>query len=538
MKTPTNHNPVVLLWLITVLAVGCTKKEHQELKTLRINIPESTLDVIDKYVDIAIDQEVISSNLKRYFDAELVRGDSTVPIKIRLKGDWTDHVNTSKISFRIKMPKKSHFFDYSIFSIQNPETKSFLDEWFLRKIFKREGILTPRYEFINVIINNEIKGIYALEEHFQAELLASNNKATGPILKIAEDGFWEANVYERENDVKIQKYYPIYEASIIRPFNVKSVLKSPVLYEQFIEAQSVLFALKNGKVPVDELIKLDELAKLYAICDMARVNHGFAAHNQRWYYDSTKKLLGPIAHDFNGIYRQPDEVEVIYGFRRNEIITMWDSKHIIPFSPFNNKKFNDLYFQYLSTYCSEKYLNTIFDYLDNELTLLENLIQQEHFFYSFDKSHYYDNISRIKTQLQLFENPTSREGPLYQFKPMNIVKNEQNVHLFTSVSVNAYFDSRDSTLFLQNFHSYSINITGFYSKSKEKIDMSSVTLSAYNQPNASKTIRIIQKPSYILFCVSDKQSEVFKTKIIPWPHPEKYYSKAAIPVTSNPVISK
>ena len=237
------NNKVIFFLLATLLMIGCSKKEHKELKTLRINISEKNLALIDEYVNIAIAQEVISANLKRYFSAELIQGDSIVPIKIRLKGDWTDHVNTSKISFRIKMPKKSRFNDYSVFSIQNPETKSFLDEWFLREIFKLEGVLTPRYEFINVIINDEIKGIYAIEEHFQPELLEFNNRAIGPILKIAEDGFWEANVHERENDIKIQQYYPVYEASIIRPFNEKLTLKSPQLYEQFLEAQSVLFAL-------------------------------------------------------------------------------------------------------------------------------------------------------------------------------------------------------------------------------------------------------------------------------------------------------
>ena len=54
----------------------------------------------------------------------------------------------------------------------------------------QEGILTTKYAFVNVVENGVYKGIYAFEEGFSEELLASQEKREGVILKLDEDIFW------------------------------------------------------------------------------------------------------------------------------------------------------------------------------------------------------------------------------------------------------------------------------------------------------------------------------------------------------------
>jgi hypothetical protein len=510
----------ITIFNLIVIFSGCSKHEHSELTSVRLQIPKETLLTIEENVDVALDQRVISKNLKTYFDARLIINDSVIPIKIRLKGDWTDHVRTCKRSYRIKMPKGLYFNGMSVFSIQNPETKGFIDEWFLRKVFEMEGILTPRFEFVNVAINGENIGVHAIEEHFQEELLKRSGKSPGPILKIDEEGFWETKIFERENGEEIQEYYPFYEASVIRPFNEKKILKSPKLYKQFLEAQSMLDSIKNGNTPIDKIIKLDELAKLYAICDMARVNHGFAALNQRWYYDSESLLLEPIAHDFNGESRQTDKTPVIYGFRDTNLVTMTEPKYTIPFLPMNSSKFNELYYKYLNMYCNRKYLDKVFDSIDTELSQIEKIIQEEHYFYEFDKSHYYENLPRIHKQLALFKNPTSRIGPLFLFKFPILNQNENNITLFPSISINAYYNHPDSTLFLQNFHNYPVTIDAITNKSKEKIRAQNIKLASYNHPGYDATIKLKSPPRSVVFHVDGEKSN-YTVKVIPWPQPNK-----------------
>ena len=62
-----------------------------------------------------------------------------------------------------------------------------MHEWFAHKIFEYEDILTTRYIFVPVIINGEKKGVYALEEHFDKQLLEHRKRREGPIVKFDEN---------------------------------------------------------------------------------------------------------------------------------------------------------------------------------------------------------------------------------------------------------------------------------------------------------------------------------------------------------------
>ncbi|MGY8927818.1 MAG: CotH kinase family protein, partial [Flavobacteriales bacterium] len=76
------------------------------------------------------------------------------------------------------------------FSIQNPNTRSFMSEWFAHKLFEKEDVLTTKYIFVPVIINGQKMGVYALEEHFDKQLLEARNRREAPIVKFDEEGVW------------------------------------------------------------------------------------------------------------------------------------------------------------------------------------------------------------------------------------------------------------------------------------------------------------------------------------------------------------
>ena len=48
---------------------------------------------------------------------------------------------------------------------------------------KREGILVPRYFFVDLTVNGSYIGIMAFEEHFSKELLESQGRKESVILK-------------------------------------------------------------------------------------------------------------------------------------------------------------------------------------------------------------------------------------------------------------------------------------------------------------------------------------------------------------------
>ena len=157
------------------------KKIVLENDNIDIKMSEKELKTLHEYSAAALENGIINKSLKKYFTAEMTYKGNIIPIKIRLKGDWTDHLKSDKWSFRIKVDDNYHFNGIKTFSIQHPKTRSFLREWIIHKIFKEEEVLTTRYEFVSASLNGKKLGLYALEEHFRKELLYNYNYENGPI---------------------------------------------------------------------------------------------------------------------------------------------------------------------------------------------------------------------------------------------------------------------------------------------------------------------------------------------------------------------
>ena len=73
------------------------------------------------------------------------------------------------------------------FSIQHPKTRMYLMEWVYRNHLLKEGVLSPRYEFINVVFNGTPKGIFSIEEHFSRELIEPQKRREGILLRYDAD---------------------------------------------------------------------------------------------------------------------------------------------------------------------------------------------------------------------------------------------------------------------------------------------------------------------------------------------------------------
>ena len=54
-----------------------------------------------------------------------------------------------------------------------------MNEWFLHQFVAYSGLLALRYDFVQLYLNGDNLGIYALEEHFEKELIENNNRREG-----------------------------------------------------------------------------------------------------------------------------------------------------------------------------------------------------------------------------------------------------------------------------------------------------------------------------------------------------------------------
>ena len=116
------------------------------------------------------EDQAIKGILIRSFDdkvnASLNYKGKLYPVKIRLKGDWTDHLIGDKWSFRVETRQGKSFLGMNNSLLQHPRTRNYINEKIFHKLLKYENLPYLRYKFLPIAINGRDLGVYALEEHF------------------------------------------------------------------------------------------------------------------------------------------------------------------------------------------------------------------------------------------------------------------------------------------------------------------------------------------------------------------------------------
>ncbi|MCI5059107.1 MAG: CotH kinase family protein, partial [Flavobacteriales bacterium] len=324
-------------------------KVHSEKVYPEFNVPNLEIKIKKKHLKKLkkIRKEALEAGVlleKKWVKAKMKFGEEKFKVKVRLKGDWTDHLIGRKWSLRVKIDEEKTWRGMKEFSIQTPESRSFLDEWVYHKMCEQEDVLAPRYGFIPVRLNNRSLGIYAYEEHFTKHLVENQNRREGPIIKFDETGLWEDMRLLKK--LKKPNYHmrPYYNSSLIEPFKEKKTLKKESLYNNFLVGQNLVQAYKEGLTAVDPYFDLRKLAYYYAITDFLMAKHAFKWHNQRFYYNPVNAKLEMIAYDGYGGYREESDSNAItFAHRRDCDFKLFFEDDIPTYYPLNDKAFLEEY---------------------------------------------------------------------------------------------------------------------------------------------------------------------------------------------------
>ena len=223
------------------------------------------------------------------------------PVKIRLKGDFGSHWEGDKWSFRIKMNKKDSLFGMRRFSIQNPEERLYEGAIIFFEALRREGVLTPRYFFTDLTVNGKHIGIMAVEEHFSKELLESQGRKEGVILKYDESLWFKHRGAGGPFDS--------FRTNPIEPFRKNNISKSKNLSKDLKIATSLLRGFSNGTLDVAQVFDAELWGKYYAVASIWGGWHSINWRNTRFYYNPITAKLEPIAYDEQLRYFKRDSYE-------------------------------------------------------------------------------------------------------------------------------------------------------------------------------------------------------------------------------------
>ena len=421
--------------------------------------------------------------------------DEMIPVELRLKGDWLDHLQGNKWSFRIKVKDPYAWKQMKTFSLQTPEARDYLDEWILHQFWKKEDVLTPRYDFVEVKINGEPIGIYAWEEHFDKHLPEAQHRREGPIVRFSEEGFWENNKqmfheyadnpYRRPNNLAATKN------ATIQPFKESKILASPQLLEQYKIAQNLLHQYQSGLTSPEKIFDLEKLATYYAICDALQAYHGTAWHNERFYYNPVLSKLEPIGFDGFPTYHKPRSFLGEGSLNKKKFIGE-DIKDAL----FLNQDFLNQYIPKLFLFSDEIYLDSFYQSIQAEVDARVLFLKKEY-------PHYLSPIEKMRKKAI---------GLKTAILPIN------------NLSIQAYQES-PIELKIWNLHGLPIEIIGFGKTNKNISTYLDKPLVFKGLMTKSQdeygSIEVAKKTNYVFYRIIGME-QVYHSKVNPWQIPQNF----------------
>ena len=226
-----------------------------------------------------------------FVPASIRHGGRTTKVKVRLKGDMTDHLEGDKWSFRIHVKGKDHVFGMRRFSIQTPKARGFQGEALFYATLRHVGVLTLRYRFVNVTVNGNRIGVMAVEEHFSKELLESNRRREGVIVRFDESLFWDADLRGSSG------IFDDFRNAPIDAFRSSRIAKSARLTKDYGTAVGLLRGFVDRRLPASDVFDGELMGRFLAVSKLWGSWHGIRWNSMRFYLNPITAKLEPIGFD-------------------------------------------------------------------------------------------------------------------------------------------------------------------------------------------------------------------------------------------------
>ncbi len=237
---------------------------------------------------------IILPKHKQKFPCKIQFKNKQMNASIRLKGDWTDHLEDDKWSFRITLTGKDRLFGLKSFSLQHPKRRNYIYEWIYHALLKQKQLISLYYDFIPFYLNNSYQGLYAIEEHMTKNLYFHNQRRDSVTLKFDETLYWADLALNGRHGHYLQSR----ETAPIRPFQEKNVLHSPKKRALFDLGRYLLEGFSTKQLSTSQAFNMDTLAQFIILSEfMGAKLHQIYWHNARFYVDPITATLEPIGFD-------------------------------------------------------------------------------------------------------------------------------------------------------------------------------------------------------------------------------------------------
>ena len=343
---------------------------------------------------------------KIFYPAILDFDNKKYKVKVRTKGVRPLHwIKRDETSYKIDIIGSERLWGMEEFSIQKPITKNYTYEYLFHKLLGHVGIVNINYFFINLYLNNQDLGVFAVEESFSKELVERQGKRNGPIFSLKDE------VGEHFPNVRYELYsseYWISEHNALTK-NVFSILNN----------------LKEENFDINNHFDIDKWAKYFAVIDLTGSYHGSLLKSVKLFYNPTSALFEPIGFDLHkndGLFTN----FILMDFLKepgtsNKIDCSYLCYHTDWYLKFLKKNDNELnddflkrYIYYLKLYSSDEFIKNFIENYADELEIYNKAIYRDNSktdrfrragigYFIFNDDYIYDRAKLIKSRIEYID---------------------------------------------------------------------------------------------------------------------------------------
>lgn len=362
---------------------------------IRILIDESDLNHLKQKRNKAIERGMLFVDPDSYVPAKVLAGDDTLMGEIRLKGHMLDHVKGDKWSYRIKLKDGFRFDRMKRFSLQHPGTRNYVHEWVFHQLLRREGIIALNYKFITLKINENDLGLYAVEEHFAEELLLSNNRPRGALVRFSPELYWKGREVRDIDGYSVWEEYSNYQCAFVEPYDRGRVFKDTTLLKNFGKINKKLTDFRKGKLKTSDVFDVEKMAKYHAIIDLLGGHHSLDWSDVKYYFNDSTGKIEPVGYESFSVHKT---VKLCGMFNFVNDPVAGNELHKLIFS---DPDFFAVYIKKVKEVIDPNYLDGFFADIEEDLTQNLTILNAEFPYKQFDASAYYRNQSIISKYLDI-----------------------------------------------------------------------------------------------------------------------------------------
>lgn len=338
-------------------------------------------------------------------------------IKLRVKGDRLIHwYNKNETSYKIDLIGENRFKGIEEFSIQKPITRNYIYEYIFHKLLEYQNLISLKYFFVNLKINDSETGVYAIEEGFSKELIERNKKRNGPIF----------GVDEKISDSPRGVVYPY----ILYDLYSREYWENnhPQLTENaFIKLNN----LKKRNIEVSEIFDLESWAKYFAIIDLTGGWHGVLSKSVKLFFNPVTDKFEPIGFDAHIIPNSENNfilLDFLNEENKNCIGVCYDREWFLTFLKKKdgslNNEFIKMYIEQINMITKRSYIDGFYKKYNDQINFYNSQFKTENFkkdiggMYKGFGNYIYDDIFLYKRA----EYITKRMNDINEIGNLQIVK--------------------------------------------------------------------------------------------------------------------